>query len=54
MPTIDLQRNYFYFAFGLEDPVTLNRFIDETIYHPEVVYIDRAKINGEFVTINKS
>ena len=53
MPTIDLQRNYFYFAFGLEDPVTLNRFIDETIYHPEVVYIDRAKINGEFVTINK-
>ena len=53
MPTIDLQRNYFYFAFGLEDPVTLNRFIDETIYHPEVVYVDRAKINGEFVTINK-
>ena len=53
MPVIDINKNYFYFAFGLEDPVTLNRFVDESIYIPEVVYIDRAKINGEFETINK-
>ena len=33
--------------------MTLNRFVDESIYIPEVVYIDRAKINGEFETINK-
>jgi hypothetical protein len=53
MPFINLDRNYFYFAFGLEDPVTLNRFVDETIYTAEVVFVDRVKINGEFVTIAK-
>ena len=53
MPVIDLNKNYFYFAFGLENPKTLNRFVDESIYIPEVVYIDRAKINGEFKTINR-
>ena len=53
IPVINITKNYFYFAFGLEDPLTLNRFVDETIYYPEVVYIDRAKINGEFETINK-
>ena len=51
MPYIELDKNSFYFAFGLEDPVTLNRFVDETIYKAEVVFIDRVKINGEFVTI---
>ena len=53
MPIITLDKNYFYFAFGLEDPVTLNRFVDETVYKAEVVFIDRDKINGEFVTITK-
>jgi len=52
MPIINLEKNNFYFAFGLENPKTLNRFVDESIYIPEVVYIDRAKINGEFKTIN--
>ena len=52
MPVINLDKNNFYFAFGLENPKTLNRFVDESIYIPEVVYIDRAKINGEFKTIN--
>ena len=53
MPVINISKNYFYFAFGLEDPTTLNRFVDESIYIPEVVYIDRAKINGEFKTLNR-
>ena len=53
MPYIELDKNSFYFAFGLEDPLTLNRFVDETIYKAEVVFIDRVKINGEFVTIAK-
>ena len=44
MPVINLDKNYFYFAFGLENPKTLNRFVDESIYIPEVVYIDRAKL----------
>ena len=50
MPIIELDKANFNFAFGLEDPVTLNRFVDETIYIPEVAYIDRVKINGDFVT----
>ena len=53
MPVINVNKDYFSFAFGLEDPVTLNRFVDESIYISEVVYIDRAKIDGQFVTINK-
>jgi hypothetical protein len=51
MPIIDLDRSSFYFAFGLEDPETSNRFIDETIYYPEVLFIDRIKIDGNFKTI---
>ena len=51
MPIIELNKDYFNFAFGLEDPITLNRFVDEAIYIPEVAYIDRIKVNGEFVTL---
>ena len=50
MPLIELDKEKFNFAFGLEDPVTLNRFVDESIYTPEVAFIDRVKINGDFVT----
>ena len=53
MPYININKNSFYFAFGLEDPVTLNRFVNETIYKAEVVFIDRVKKNGEFETIVK-
>ena len=51
MPIININKEYFNFAFGLEDPTTLNKFVDERIYIPEVYYVDRLKINGEFVTI---
>ena len=54
MPIITLDKNYFYFAFGLEDPATLNRFVDETVYKAEVVFIDRDKKNGEFETIARN
>jgi len=50
MPIIELDKEKFNFAFGLEDPITLNRFVDETIYIPEVAFVDRVKINGDFVT----
>ena len=53
MPLIHLDKEHFYFAFGLEDPITLNRFVDESIYKPEVVFIDRIKNNGEFETVVK-
>ena len=32
MPVLDINKNYFYFAFGLEDPVTLNRFFNLFIF----------------------
>ena len=51
MPVININKDYFNFAFGLEDPKTLNKFVNETIYIPEVAYIDRYKINGEFQTV---
>ena len=53
MPTINIDSNKLYFAFGLEDPITSNRYIDETIYYPQILFIDRIKINGEFQTIEK-
>ena len=53
IPSINVDSNNLYFAFGLEDPITNNRFIDESIYYPQILYIDRIKINGEFITIKK-
>ena len=53
IPSIKLDSNNLYFAFGIEDPITNNRFIDETIYYPQILFIDRIKINGEFKTIFK-
>ena len=53
MPTINIDSKNLYFAFGLEDPITSNRYIDESIYYPQILYIDRIKINGEFKTITK-
>lgn len=51
MPIIDLDKNSFYFAFGLEEPNTSNRFVDESIYYTEVLFIDRVKENGNFKTV---
>ena len=50
MPLIPLDKEHFYFTFGLEGPITLNRFVDESIYKPEVVFIDRIKNSGKFET----
>ena len=51
MPFIDLDTEHFYFAFGLEDPQSMNRFIDDSIYIPKIVFVDKAKINDELVTV---
>ena len=53
MPILNINSNNLYFAFGLEDPITSNRYIDESIYYPQILYIDRIKINGEFKTTTK-
>ena len=51
IPFIDINQNIMYFAFGLENPNTSNRFIDEKIYYPKIEFVHRKKINGEFKTI---
>ena len=50
LPYIEINPNLIYFAFGLENPNTSNRFIDETIYYPKITFINRTKKNGEFNT----
>ena len=50
IPTIDINPELIYFAFGVEDPKTSNRFIDETIYYPKILFFHREKVNGEFKT----
>ena len=49
IPSLNINNNIFNFAFGLEHPTTLRRFIDETIYYPQVLYIEKIKENGEFI-----
>jgi len=52
IPIAEINSSSIYFAFGIEDPKTSNRFIDETIYFPKILYINRTKINGLFKTTN--
>ena len=48
MPSIDINENLINFAFGLANPKTNNRFIDETIYYPKIIFYKQSKKNGEF------
>ncbi len=50
LPSIDINPNLFYIAFGLENPVSLNKYLDERIYYPKVTYIKKEKINGVEIT----
>ena len=51
MPILDVDSKQLYFAFGLEDPLTSSRFVDESIYTPKIVFVDKLKINDEFQTV---
>jgi len=53
IPVANINPLSLYFAFGLEDPKTSNRFIDETIYYPKLLFFEREKVNGEFQTVNR-
>ena len=54
IPYINLTSKIINFAFGLEDNFFANRFIDPSIYHPEIFYLERVKNeNGDFRTVNK-
>ena len=52
IPSIEINSDLFYISFGLEHSKKLSKFIDETIYYPEVLLIEQIKENGEY--INKS
>ena len=52
-PSIEINPNLLYFAFGLEDPKSKSRYIDETIYYPIIYFINMEKVNGTLVTKNK-
>ena len=49
-PSLEVNTNLIYFAFGVEDYKSSSRFIDETIYYPKIFYISRDKIGGKFIT----
>ena len=53
MPFIKIDSDNLYFAFGVEDPDSMLRYIDETIYYPRVLYIERVKVDGNFETTTK-
>ena len=52
-PSIKLNNDLFYFAFGAEDPITTSVFIDETIYYPEVIYYESIKKNNDWENIEE-
>ena len=51
MPSIKVDKNQLYFAFGLEEPLTSARFIDESIYVPKVAFVEKVKVDDELVTV---
>ena len=51
VPSVPLNKDNFYFAFGIEDKKTFKRFIDESIYNVSVSFIIKQKINNVWKTI---
>ena len=49
IPSININKELFYFSFGLDDPTKYESFIDESIYYPEVFYIEEIRKNGQFI-----
>jgi hypothetical protein len=52
-PFLNVTPSTIYLAFGIEDSYSSSRFIDETIYYPQILYIDRVKKDGVFYTSYK-
>jgi hypothetical protein len=50
-PSIHIDNNLFYFAFGVETHSGTTRFIDPTIYYPRVHFYDKIKEGGSLKTI---
>ena len=53
-PEMTINSDFFYFAFGVENHLTgFTRFIDESIYYPEVIYIKKIKDGPTFKVIEE-
>jgi hypothetical protein len=52
-PSIVINKDSFYLAFGLVHPTKLIRFIDERIYYPEVLFIEKIRQNGQIIETNQ-
>ena len=52
MHSIDLNPNLLYFSFGLVDGSS-NRYIDEAIYFPKIIFIESKKVNGYFQDVER-
>ena len=48
IPSIDLNNDLFYFAFGVEEPKITSVFMDETIYYPLAIYSEAIKENNKW------
>ena len=48
IPSIEINKDLFYISFGLEQSNQLSKYIDESIYYPEVLYIEQVKEKGEY------
>ena len=48
IPSIEINKDLFYISFGLEQSNQLSKYVDESIYHPEVLYIEQIKEKGEY------
>ena len=49
----NIDPNLFYFAFGVENPETSTRFIDETIYYPKVTFYEKIKQGPTLTTVEE-
>jgi len=53
-PSINLNPNLFYFAFGVQNNLAdFSRFIDETIYFPKVYFINKKKEGSIFKLVEE-
>ena len=53
MPSLNIDSNDLYFAFGLEKSIHSKRYIDDTIYYPKILFINQIKEDGGFKTIEE-
>ena len=51
IPEIKINNDLLYFSFGVEDPITTNTIVDESIYNIKAEYFDTIKKNDIWTTV---